>query len=173
MKGIKWNEYTWYSRLAALLFFIAILPAWTFYMGTQYEMTKSVVTNGAIVSSKKTANVASHFVESSTTSDSSVSSSKSYTPTPIDRSTLLSGKFTENRSPDGKFIAHTFDNEQGDSGVYLTTSNGVDVTPTYCGYFKEWSPDSMEITVFVPDPCGTHIPADETFELHIDGTISR
>jgi hypothetical protein len=96
-----------------------------------------------------------------------------YMPTPIDRSRLLSGTFTENRSLDGKFISHTFDNEQGDSGVYLTTSDGTEVSATYCGYFKEWSPDSKKITVFVPFTCGKEVTENETFELHIDGTISK
>ncbi|CAN5738774.1 hypothetical protein BH11PAT2_BH11PAT2_00300 [soil metagenome] len=104
---------------------------------------------------------------------SSSSSSTSYTPTPIDRSKLLSGKFTENRSPDGKFISHTFDNEQGDSGVYLTTNSGTDVSATYCGFFKEWSPDSKEITVFVPEECGKGVSKNETFNLYVDGTVSR
>ncbi len=36
---IKWNKYTWYSKLSAVIFFIGILPAWTFYLGTQYEKT--------------------------------------------------------------------------------------------------------------------------------------
>jgi hypothetical protein len=34
---IKWNEYTWYSKLTAAIFFIGILPSLTFYIGTQYE----------------------------------------------------------------------------------------------------------------------------------------
>lgn len=103
----------------------------------------------------------------------SLSSSTSYTPTPIDRSKLLSGKFTENRSPDGKFVSHTFDNEQGDSGIYLTTNSGTDVSATYCGFFKEWSPDSKKITVFVPEECGQGVSKNETFYLHVDGTVSR
>ncbi len=36
---IKWNEYTWYSKLAAVIFFLAIFPIWTFYLGTQYQKT--------------------------------------------------------------------------------------------------------------------------------------
>jgi hypothetical protein len=42
--NIKWNKYTWYSKLAAIIFFIAILPAWTFYIGIQYEKTKVDIT---------------------------------------------------------------------------------------------------------------------------------
>jgi len=38
--NIKWNEYTWYSKLLAVIFFILVLPVWTFYMGTRYEESK-------------------------------------------------------------------------------------------------------------------------------------
>jgi hypothetical protein len=37
---IKWNEYTWYSRLAAAIFFIIVLPIWTFYLGQKYQETR-------------------------------------------------------------------------------------------------------------------------------------
>ncbi|MES3005987.1 MAG: hypothetical protein V4664_03515 [Patescibacteria group bacterium] len=39
---IKWNEYTWYSKWASLIFFILILPILTFYIGTQYQEAKYV-----------------------------------------------------------------------------------------------------------------------------------
>lgn len=34
---IKFNKVTWYSKLAAVIFFIAILPIWTFYIGARYQ----------------------------------------------------------------------------------------------------------------------------------------
>ena len=37
--NIYWNKVTWYSKLLAIIFFIAILPTWTFYIGMQYEKT--------------------------------------------------------------------------------------------------------------------------------------
>lgn len=40
---ITWNTVTWYSKLLAVLFFIGVLPAWTFYIGMQYQATKDVV----------------------------------------------------------------------------------------------------------------------------------
>ncbi len=33
---IKFNQVTWYSKLLAIIFFIGVLPAWTFYLGKQY-----------------------------------------------------------------------------------------------------------------------------------------
>ena len=38
---IKFNEVTWYSKLAAIVFFIGVLPSLTFYIGTQYEEAKN------------------------------------------------------------------------------------------------------------------------------------
>ncbi len=37
---IKFNEVTWYSKLAAIIFFIGIVPTLTFYIGTQYQEAK-------------------------------------------------------------------------------------------------------------------------------------
>ncbi len=34
---IKFNEITWYSRLAAILFFLAVFPILCFYIGTKYQ----------------------------------------------------------------------------------------------------------------------------------------
>ncbi|MDQ3089958.1 MAG: hypothetical protein M3Q24_02300 [bacterium] len=36
---IIWNRVTTYSKFLAVIFFIGILPAWTFYLGTQYQKT--------------------------------------------------------------------------------------------------------------------------------------
>src|SRR5581483_8299212 len=44
---IKWNEYTWYSRLAALIVFILLLPILTFYLGVQYQKTADVLSLSA------------------------------------------------------------------------------------------------------------------------------
>ena len=35
---IRWNELTWYSRLAAIVLFLGVLPTLSFYIGTQYEL---------------------------------------------------------------------------------------------------------------------------------------
>ncbi len=39
---IEWNKVTWYSKLAAIIFFIGILPVLTFYIGTQYQEVKDL-----------------------------------------------------------------------------------------------------------------------------------
>lgn len=139
---------------------LAILTLLVIVIGVAIAMYSKSMT------SENTMNTSTQAVNSST-------SSESYIPTPIDRTKLLSGKFTENQSADGKFISHGFDNEQGDSGIYITSSDGTEVTATYCGFFKDWSPDSKKITVFVPYECGKNVSENETFELHVDGTISR
>ncbi len=48
--SIKWNEITWYSRLGAIILFLAIIPALSFYIGTQYELAMTAEAQGAIVS---------------------------------------------------------------------------------------------------------------------------
>ncbi|MEA2715584.1 MAG: hypothetical protein QOG91_612 [Candidatus Parcubacteria bacterium] len=42
---IVWNKVTWFSKLAAVIFFLLIVPILTFYIGRQYE--KTVETYGA------------------------------------------------------------------------------------------------------------------------------
>ncbi len=41
MIKIKFNEVTWYSKLAAIIFFLGILPTLTFYLGTRYHEVKN------------------------------------------------------------------------------------------------------------------------------------
>ena len=36
---LQFHTVTWYSRFIALIFFLAVLPVWTFYIGTQYQKT--------------------------------------------------------------------------------------------------------------------------------------
>lgn len=56
---IKFNEVTWYSKLAAIIFFIGILPILTFYIGTQYESTKSIAEESVIATSSIRGEIAS------------------------------------------------------------------------------------------------------------------
>jgi hypothetical protein len=57
---IRWNEVTWYSRLSALIIFLAILPCLTFYVGMQYQAvidqppTVAITTNNNFVSKSST-----------------------------------------------------------------------------------------------------------------------
>ena len=45
MNKIEFNKVTWYSKLAAVILFIFIIPWWTFYIGIQYEKTKEMLMN--------------------------------------------------------------------------------------------------------------------------------
>ena len=38
---IDWNNVTKYSKLCAIVFFVGILPVWSFYIGKQVADTKS------------------------------------------------------------------------------------------------------------------------------------
>lgn len=40
--SLKFNVVTWYSKLLSIIFFIAVLPVLTFYIGTQYQLTIDV-----------------------------------------------------------------------------------------------------------------------------------
>ena len=40
---MKFNEVTWYSKLAAIIFFIGVLPSLTFYIGVRYEQVQNIV----------------------------------------------------------------------------------------------------------------------------------
>ncbi|HUO49966.1 MAG TPA: hypothetical protein VMU25_00075 [Candidatus Paceibacterota bacterium] len=40
---IKWNEVTWYSRIGALILFLGVIPAVSFYIGEQYQITQEIV----------------------------------------------------------------------------------------------------------------------------------
>ncbi|MEI8061920.1 MAG: hypothetical protein WCG97_01325 [bacterium] len=40
---IKFNKVTWYSKLAALILFILVVPTLTFYIGREYERTQEVL----------------------------------------------------------------------------------------------------------------------------------
>lgn len=42
---IQWNEVTWYSKLFAILFFLGVVPSLSFYIGTQYELTRVSLQN--------------------------------------------------------------------------------------------------------------------------------
>jgi hypothetical protein len=39
---IKWNEVTWYSRLGAIILFVGCVPAFSFYVGEQYEQATNI-----------------------------------------------------------------------------------------------------------------------------------
>lgn len=40
---IRFNQVTWYSKLAAVILFLFIVPSLTFYIGMQYQLTKDVL----------------------------------------------------------------------------------------------------------------------------------
>lgn len=40
---VEWNAVTWYSRLAAIIVFVGILPILNFYIGMKYQETASAL----------------------------------------------------------------------------------------------------------------------------------
>jgi hypothetical protein len=45
---IKFNEVTWYSKLAAIIFFAIVFPALSFYIGKEYGRAE-VLSNGYVI----------------------------------------------------------------------------------------------------------------------------
>lgn len=41
---IQWNKVTWYSKLAAIIVFILIVPLLTFYIGMRYQEVQLITT---------------------------------------------------------------------------------------------------------------------------------
>lgn len=45
---VKFNEVTWYSKLAAIIFFLGVFPLLTFCIGVQYEKTVTTITTSPV-----------------------------------------------------------------------------------------------------------------------------
>ena len=43
MENIEYNRVTWYSKLLAIIVFLLIIPAVSFYLGRKYQETVSTV----------------------------------------------------------------------------------------------------------------------------------
>jgi hypothetical protein len=57
--GIKWNEVTWYSKLGAIILFLAVVPTLCFYIGMQYELTQQSIVNRPVLQNQTTPSTAS------------------------------------------------------------------------------------------------------------------
>jgi hypothetical protein len=53
--GIKWNEVTWYSKLGAIVLFVGVIPALSFYIGMQYQAVRTL-SNASFLNEGVTAN---------------------------------------------------------------------------------------------------------------------
>jgi len=53
---MKFNVVTWYSKLLSIIFFIAVLPVLTFYIGTQYQLTVDAQSGEAVILSQSISN---------------------------------------------------------------------------------------------------------------------
>ncbi|HVM73891.1 MAG TPA: hypothetical protein VMU13_03395 [Candidatus Paceibacterota bacterium] len=68
---IKWNEVTWYSRMCAIILFVGVVPALSFYIGMQYELIVRQTPATPIQSTQSTPNVQPSFSTSTSTSPGS------------------------------------------------------------------------------------------------------
>ncbi len=69
---IKFNKVTWYSKLAAIVFFIGILPTLTFFIGAQYQEVKNLNLSETSIQISKTPTVRDTTKDVSTSPDASV-----------------------------------------------------------------------------------------------------
>ncbi len=65
---IKFNEVTWYSKLLAVILFIALLPILTFYIGTEYQQAVDI--NNNIPSVSESSSVKTNVAVSGSTGSS-------------------------------------------------------------------------------------------------------
>jgi hypothetical protein len=82
------------------------------------------------------------------------------------------GSFKKYTSPDGNYIAWSYSNEGGESGIYITDLGENKLTSIYCGFFRSWSKDSRQIEVYVPVEC--NLPSgvnSASFYLTIEGDV--
>ena len=40
---LEWNQVTWYSRMAAIIIFVGVIPVLNFYIGVQYQETNAAL----------------------------------------------------------------------------------------------------------------------------------
>jgi hypothetical protein len=148
---IKWNEVTWYSRLGALILFLAIVPALCFYIGTQYELT---VSYSVIPAHPQVITIP-------------ISSNKSA------QGVSLAGIINTEKinSPNTNYIAVTRSDEQGDTEIFITDSIGKRLTPIFCGSYVSWAKDNSKITAFSPSECATAGYTEAYYYIHTDGTV--
>jgi len=95
--GIKWHEVTWYSKLGALILFLGVVPALSFYIGIQYQLTRENISGPigsttGIQTSKNKQNLASAtstVVETNNGFSFTLPASWSVKINPINRSTTI------------------------------------------------------------------------------------
>lgn len=107
--NLKWNEVTWYSKLFALIFFIAIFPTITFCIGREYQKTIDSLNGYSTEESIRTP------IAAANTSSGSASEQKSYSGI---RGTAPEQAIISVMSED-EMVSQTTPNEDGGFIVFL------------------------------------------------------
>ena len=124
---IEWNKVTWYSRLGALILFLGVVPALTFYIGMQYQLT---------LLSEHPPIVPIQFSGSKGSGGNNIS--------------IQHQGVKDSTSPDGKYTAMRYSTEEY-TGTYIVDAKGNLITSEYPGNVVSWFPDSTTDIVFVAD----------------------
>jgi len=45
---VRWNEVTWYSKLGAIIVFLGVIPALSFYFGAQYQAIQDTLLSAKV-----------------------------------------------------------------------------------------------------------------------------
>ena len=69
-EGLKWNTVTWYSRLGAIILFIGVLPALSFYIGAQHRAVQDAISMPVVAGNVISSGVSSAQEQSSDVQDS-------------------------------------------------------------------------------------------------------
>lgn len=151
---IKWNEVTWYSKLGAVILFVAVLPALSFYIGSrvQEEKDKTIIIRLLDRIAAERISARNQYLSLPPVKERVNSI---YVPTPIKFSPVPPqyGGFKDTPSPNDQFVARSYSSEQGDTAIYITNKGGERVTQTYCGSFNEWDKNSTKVKVIVSANC--------------------
>jgi hypothetical protein len=123
---IKWNEVTWYSRLCAIILFVVIVPAISFFIGMQFQRDISSTNEYVVVDEI----VKKPIIKSDTKT----------TAPPEDIFP----------SPDGQFIAKEYSTEEI-SDTYIEDKEGKQIVGRHKGSFRSWFPDSKKILLYLSE----------------------
>jgi len=100
-EGIQWTRVTWYSWWLAIFFFALVLPALSFYIGTQYQLTKDVVRD---VSGERWK---SEVVIPASPEEENPNVVSPSTPTPTDGAGVVACTMDAKICPDGSYVGRT------------------------------------------------------------------
>lgn len=135
---MKWNEVTWYSKLAAVIFFLGIFPVLTFYIGTQYQEVKDL--NAGIIENQVVAPAdyksATYTIEGTRVTLADGSAEAPITPgsATMVRTQYFGNELKTDLNGDGREdVAFILTQNQGGSGTFYYAVAALNMANGYIG----------------------------------------